>query len=298
MTASGAAPSLPARPHTARPLHGRRGWQRAPTAAPAMRQRGCRAPCPRRAPARPAWWGLWAMSVEAPQSPSEEGPPLTPHLQSRPVHVSGQLHADSVCDDEGVIGVDLGGRRASGGHARTRWEELGRADGVGRKVHTGVCLGHAFHRKSTTKGTFNLGRRGRKRSEVSAGGSPYLVFCKRRSRGHGAGEKAQGPIPEVEAPPPHLPTLPPAVSWPVRPSPSASPGAAGGGGSCPSQGETKSRRRAGGWSQAGSWTRHCLPCQAKPLRTLPASVYPRGVGLLVDVLLGRLRASRGLSPRL
>lgn len=143
---------------------------------------------------------------------------------------------------------------ASGGHARgdERGARPGGWDGVGREAHTCVCRGHTSHRKSTTKGTFNLGGRGRKWSEVSEAAAPYLVFCKRKSRDHRAGEKAQGPIPEVEATPhPH-----PLPCSQLRPH-SGSPGATGGGGSCPSQGETKSR---GGQEAKPDWELDAALC--------------------------------------
>lgn len=44
------------------------------------------------------------------------------YLQSRPVHISGQFHTNSVRDDEGVIRVDLLGKEATG----SPWEASAR----------------------------------------------------------------------------------------------------------------------------------------------------------------------------
>ena len=42
-------------------------------------------------------------------------PPLQPpHLQSRPIHVLGQLHSDPVCDNKGIIRIDLQGEGSPG----------------------------------------------------------------------------------------------------------------------------------------------------------------------------------------
>lgn len=40
-------------------------------------------------------------------APARRHSAAPPYLQSRPVHVFGQFHANPVGDDEGVIGVDL-----------------------------------------------------------------------------------------------------------------------------------------------------------------------------------------------
>lgn len=111
------------------------------------------------------------------QSHSAEGPPprSPSYLESRAVHVFGQFHANPVCHDEAVIGVDLSGERRqfAPGSTAPRDERAERRRGEG---HTCVCTGHTFHGKSTTKGTFNLAvKAGRGQSQHAGGPLPCTL---------------------------------------------------------------------------------------------------------------------------
>lgn len=45
-------------------------------------------------------------------------PEMPSYLQSRPVHIFGQFHTNSVCDNEGVIRIDLSGEESTGSPQR------------------------------------------------------------------------------------------------------------------------------------------------------------------------------------
>lgn len=97
------------------------------------------------------------------------------YLESRPVHVFGQFHANPVCHNEAVIRIDLSGQRPQfareAPHPGMKELSPGRGEG-----HTCVCTGHTFRGQSTTKGTFNLaGAAGRGQGQHGGGPLPCTL---------------------------------------------------------------------------------------------------------------------------
>lgn len=74
--------------------------------------------------------------------PERTSRPETPsYLQSRAVHISGQFHANSVCDNEGVIRVDLSGEETTGSPQEAGASRDRRAEPKAKaKIHTCVCI--------------------------------------------------------------------------------------------------------------------------------------------------------------
>lgn len=107
------------------------------------------------------------------------------YLQSRPVHISGQFHTNPVCDDEGIIRIDLLGKEVTGSarEASACW-----VSPEPRPTQRYIL--------ASASDTYVIGKAQQKELLTWAGvaaevvrtgevGDPsYLVFCKRKTRDH------------------------------------------------------------------------------------------------------------------
>lgn len=137
-----------------------------------------------------------------PRDPGRSDPTWGPsHLQSGPVHVLGQLHADPVCHDEGVIRIDLRGegavhpgRRACAGTTEPE------AHGEGP---TCVCIGHThFTGKAQQKELLTWAGAAWRREVRRGAGDPLTLYSVRDSGDQGAWLEGAGTRPHAGPPPP------------------------------------------------------------------------------------------------
>lgn len=168
----------------------------------------------------------------------------------------------------------------------------------GKGTYLRLHLTHTFHRKSTTKGTFNLGGcSGRRREAARQAAAPLTLYSARESRAHRWPLRKRATSRPRRKQPGLGMRPPPAVGSPRRPPVPPLLWSHAGRGCCAGLSEKPEQEaRSGGWSQTGSRAWRCVPWRPhRPGKAACLSLPPCKVGILGRHLgmLWRLTASRG-----